>query len=84
MQQKYLLHINLVRGKLPPEVYFRQLGIVIKMKKEVYWSWPWYLRWFCPLPLLIRLSKWQMGNHHVWYQDKEINLETQSRAIGRP
>ena len=70
-----------VKAKLPWAVYFAKLGIATKMTTEVYWAWSWWLRWFCPLPLLVKISKWQMGSHHVWYQDKDVNLETHSRAI---
>lgn len=50
------------------------------MSKRAYWSWRWWIRWFIPLPLLVKLSKRQMGNHHVWYQDDFINLETIGRV----
>jgi len=46
-----------------------------------YWSWRWWVRWFLPLPILVWLSKRKMGNHHVWYQDEEINLETIGRGL---
>jgi hypothetical protein len=49
------------------------------MKKYKYWSWMPWMRWFVPLPILIMISKKMMGNHHVWYQDDCITLETSGR-----
>jgi hypothetical protein len=42
----------------------------------IYHSFRWWIRWFVPLPILIRVSKRTFGNHHVWYQDDSISLET--------
>ena len=44
-----------------------------------YWSWQSWIRWFVPLPLLVRYSKRVFGNNHVWYQDDLVNLELRPR-----
>ena len=49
------------------------------MKRKVYWSWRWWIRWFIPIPLMLWYSKKYMGSH-VWYQDEECQLELRHRS----
>lgn len=44
-----------------------------------YWSWMPWMRWFCPLSILLWYSKRTFGRSHVWYQDGECQLELRPR-----
>jgi hypothetical protein len=46
--------------------------------RKPYWSWRFWMRWFVPLPLLLRFSKKNFLSH-VWYQDSTCQLELTRR-----
>jgi hypothetical protein len=48
------------------------------MKKHKYWSWMPWMRWFCPLAILVWYSKRNFLSH-VWYQDDRVQLELRGR-----
>lgn len=49
------------------------------MAAKVYWSWMPWMRWFCPLVILVWYSKRTFGQSHVWYQDDKCQVELRGR-----
>ena len=42
-----------------------------------YHSYRWWIRWFVPFPILVKIAKRQFGRSFVFYQDDEVQVSLQ-------